>query len=194
MYEAGGRGAFVDADLIQVLPGSRAAGPARTVLCGQDDNLMVHAAMDGLKPGEVLVLTMPNPRPVALVGELLATQAKARGAAAMLVDASVRDVEELRELGLPVWARWVRVRGATKDVPGSIGEPVSVGGAEIRQGDVVVLDADGAAIVAAERVEQILAASLDREQREQAKRERLAAGELSYDLDGLRARVQGASR
>ena len=96
---------------------------------------MVHAAVAEAEPGEVLVLTMPEPRPVALVGELLATQAKGRGVAALLVDAAVRDVEELRELGLPVWARWVRVRGADKKVPGTIGEPVEVGGATIRQGD-----------------------------------------------------------
>ncbi|MGB8878217.1 MAG: RraA family protein, partial [Solirubrobacteraceae bacterium] len=102
VYEAGGRRGYVDADLIQVVSGSRVAGPARTVVCGQDDNLMVHAAMAAVQPGEVLVLTMPEPRPVALVGDLLATQAKAQGAAAILVDASVRDVEELAELGLPI--------------------------------------------------------------------------------------------
>ena len=147
VYEAGGRRGYVEADLIQVVPGSRAAGPARTVRCGQDDNLMVHAAMAEVQAGEVLVLTMPEPRPVALIGELLATQAKAHGAAALLVDASVRDLEDLVELGLPIWARWIRVRGATKDAPGAIGEPVIVGGAEIRQGDAVVLDVDGVAVV-----------------------------------------------
>jgi len=193
VYEAGGRGGYVDADLIQVIPGSRVAGPARTVRCGQDDNLMVHAAMASVQPGEVLVLTMPQPRPVALVGDLLATQAKAQGAAAILVDASIRDVEELREMRLPIWARWVRVKGAHKDVVGTIGEPVTVGGALIRQGDVVVLDADGAAVVEAERVDEVLSASLEREQREAVKREKLAAGTLSYDLDGLRQRVQGST-
>ncbi len=151
VYEAGGRGGYVEANLIQVIPGSRVAGPARTVTCGQDDNLMVHAAMAGVQPGEVLVLTMPEPRPVALVGELLATQAKAHDAAAILVDAAVRDIEELVELGLPIWARWVRVRGASKDVAGTIGEPVTVGGAEIREGDALVLDADGVAVVERER-------------------------------------------
>ena len=105
------------------------------------------------------MLTMPEPAPVALVGELLATQAKGRGVAALLVDAAVRDVEELRELGLPIWARYVRVRGADKSVPGAIGEPVEVGGATIRQGDVVVLDADGAVVVEHERVDEVLAAA-----------------------------------
>jgi 4-hydroxy-4-methyl-2-oxoglutarate aldolase len=190
VYEAGGRRGYVDADLIQVVPGSRVAGPARTVSCGQDDNLMVHAAMAAVNPGEVLVLSMPEPRPVALVGDLLATQAKAQGAAAILVDASVRDVEELAELGLPIWARWVRVKGAGKDRVGSIGEPVTVGGARIRTGDILVLDADGVAVVESERVEEVLEASRERLERERVKREKLKAGELSYDLDGLRERVE----
>jgi 4-hydroxy-4-methyl-2-oxoglutarate aldolase len=189
VYEAGGRRGYVDADLIQVVPGSRVAGPARTVACGQDDNLMVHAAMAEVQPGEVLILTMPEPRPVALIGELLATQAKAHGAAAILVDGSVRDIDELVELGLPVWARWVRVAGAGKDLVGAIGEPVRVGGATIRQGDIVVLDADGAAVVERERIEDVLKASRDRAERELVKRAKLEGGALSFDLDGLRERV-----
>jgi 4-hydroxy-4-methyl-2-oxoglutarate aldolase len=190
VYEAGGRRGYVDADLIQILAGSRVAGPARPVRCGQDDNLMVHAAMAELQAGEVLVLTMPEPRPVALVGDLLATQAKAHGAAAILIDASVRDVETLAELGLPIWARWIRVKGATKDTAGTIGEPVQIGGATIRQGDVVVLDADGAAVIEAERVEEVLAASREREERERVKRVKLSDGELSFELDGLREKLE----
>jgi 4-hydroxy-4-methyl-2-oxoglutarate aldolase len=190
VHEAAARAAVVDAPLVQVVPGSRAAGPARTVLCGQDDNLMVHAAMAEAEPGEVLVLTMPEPRPVALVGELLATQAKVAGVAALLVDAAVRDLEELQELGLPIWARWVRVSGAEKRSPGVIGEPVEVAGARIRQGDVVVLDADGAVVVERERVDDVLTAALAREEREREKRAKLEAGEHSYDLDGLRELVE----
>jgi 4-hydroxy-4-methyl-2-oxoglutarate aldolase len=190
VYEAGGRRGYVEADLIQVVPGSRAAGPARTVRCGQDDNLMVHAAMAEVEPAEVLVLTMPEPRPVALIGELLATQAKAHGAAALLVDASVRDLEDLVELGLPIWARWIRVRGATKDAPGVIGEPVIVGGAEIRQGDAIVLDVDGVAVVESARTEEVLEAARERAEKERVKRSKLEGGALSYDLDGLRERVE----
>ena len=190
VHEAAGRAPVVDVALIQIVPGTRAAGPARTVRCGQDDNLMVHAAVAEADPGEVLVLTMPEPRPVALVGDLLATQMKARGVAALLVDAAVRDVEELRELGLPIWARHVRVSGAEKAVPGAIGEPVQVGGATIRQGDVVVLDADGVVVVAQERVADVLAAARERAGREVDKRAKLQAGGLSYDLDDLRALVE----
>ena len=190
VYEAAGRQGLVDVDLVRVVPGSRAAGPARTVLCGQDDNLMVHAAIERVEPGDVLVLTMPEPRPVALVGELLATQARARGAAAVLVDASIRDLEDLRELGLPVWARWVRVRGADKAVAGAIDKPVEVGGATIAPGDAVVLDGDGVVAVPADRVEEVLEAARRRSEAERTKRAKLEAGSLSYDLDGLREVVE----
>ena len=191
VYEAGGRRGYVDLDLHQIIPGSRVAGPARTVRCGQDDNLMVHAVMERVVPGDVLVLTMPQARPVALVGDLLATQAKVAGAAALLIDASVRDAEELAEMGLPIWARWLRVRGAAKATPGEIDVPVTVGGATIRPGDVLVLDRDGVAVVEAQRVREVLAASLEREEKERVKRARLASGERSYDIDGLRAVVDG---
>jgi len=190
VHEAAGRSQVVDVDLVQVVPGSRAAGPARTVRCSQDDNLMVHAAVAEAEPGEVLVLTMPEPRPIALVGDLLATQMKGRGVAAVLVDAAVRDVAELRGLGLPIWAHWVRVSGADKKVPGAIGEPVVVGGATIRQGDVLVLDADGVAVVEQERVADVLEAARTREASEIDKRAKLREGALSYDLDDLRSLVE----
>ena len=194
VYEGGGRGEFVNADLVQVTPGSRAAGPARTVRCAQGDNLMVHAAMAALQPGEVLVITMPEPAPFALFGGLLAIQARVRGAAAVLVDAAVRDVDELVADGPPTWTRWVRIQGAVKATPGELDVPVTVGGAVIRPGDAVVLDADGVAVVAAERVDEVLEKAREREDKERVKAEKLAGGALSYDLDGLRAKVEGAAR
>ena len=190
VYEASGREGLIDVALRSVVPGARVAGPARPVRCGQDDNLMVHAVLAAARPGDVLVLTMPEPRPVALVGDLLATQAQAQGVAALLIDAAVRDVAELTALGLPIWARWVRVRGAGKELPGTIDVPVDVGGARIGAGDVVVLDDDGACVVAAARAAEVAAAAGEREAREAVKRERLRAGALSYDLDGLRQRVE----
>jgi 4-hydroxy-4-methyl-2-oxoglutarate aldolase len=190
VFEASGREGLVDLDLHQVIPGSRAAGPARTVRCGQDDILMVHAAMDRVAVGDVLVLTMPEPRPIALLGELLATQAKARGAAAVLIDAAVRDTADLRELDLPVWARWVRVHGANRSEVGELDVPVEMGGASIEPGDVLVLDADGAVVVARQRLDEVLAASRERAANEREKREKFRSGVLSYDLYGLRSLVE----
>jgi 4-hydroxy-4-methyl-2-oxoglutarate aldolase len=190
VYEAAGRAGLIDIPLFQIIPGSRVAGPARTVQCGQGDNLMVHAVLDQVQPGEVLVLTMPEPAPVALVGELLATQALAYQVAAILIDASVRDSEELKALGLPIWARWIRVRGATKTIVGAINRPVVVGGATVTPGDIIVLDADGAVVVQADRAGQVFQASREREARETALREKLRQGQLTYDLHGLRALIE----
>jgi 4-hydroxy-4-methyl-2-oxoglutarate aldolase len=190
VYEASGQEGLIDIPLIQLLPGSRVAGPARTVLGEQDDNLMVHAIMEQIQPGEVLVLTMPTPNPAALIGELLATQAKVRGAAAILVDAAVRDVEELVELGLPIWTRYVRVKGATKTKIGQLNTPVTVGKTAINLGDIVVLDADGAVCVKQKRLTDVLQKAEARLEREALMRVRLEAGEISYDIHGLRAYVE----
>jgi 4-hydroxy-4-methyl-2-oxoglutarate aldolase len=184
---AGGEG-IVDMDLKQVIPGSRAVGPARTVLCGQGDNLALHEALASVRPGEVLVITMPEPAPFGAVGELIVLQAQARGAVGMLVDVAVRDLAELKEIGLPIWARFVRVRGTKKADPGRLDVPVVVGGATIRPGDVVVMDDDGVVVVAAERVEEVAEAARAREEKESRLRSRLRAGELTYDLLGLRAK------
>jgi 4-hydroxy-4-methyl-2-oxoglutarate aldolase len=190
VYEAAGRNGLVDLAFHQLIPGSTACGPARIALCGQDDNLMVHAAMAALQPGEVLVLVMPEPTPVALIGDLLATQAQVRGAAAVLVDGAVRDSAELAEMKIPVWARWIRSRGAAKETVGALDVPVTVGGQVIEPADLVVLDSDGVTVVPAGRADEVLEASRQRVAREAVKRERLLAGELSYEMDGLRAIVE----
>lgn len=186
VYEASGQEGLINLHLHQIVPGSRAAGPARTALCGQDDNLAVHRVMAEALPGEVLVLAMPEPTPIALVGELLVIQAQVKGVAALLVDAAARDVTELERIGLPVWARFIRAGAATKTAAGAINQIVTVGGARIEPGDVVVLDADGAVVVGRARVEEVVAAARAREAKETALREKLLKGELSYDLLGLR--------
>jgi 4-hydroxy-4-methyl-2-oxoglutarate aldolase len=152
---------------------------------------MVHAAVAHAQPGDVLVLTMPDPVAVALVGDLLATQALDQGVAGMLVDGAVRDLEELRELGLPIWARYVRAQGATKEHVGQLDASVVVGGAAIAPGDVIVLDADGAVVVKANSVDAVASAALEREARESELRARYAAGERSYDVNDLRRLVEG---
>ena len=191
VHEAAGRIGVVDLDLTQVVPGSRVAGPARIALCAPGDNSMVHAAVAHARPGDVLVLTSAEPAPIALVGELLATQAQQQGVAGMLVDGSIRDLDELMLLGLPIWARWVRASGATKGGVGQLDVPVAIGGAAIRPGDLVVMDCDGALALPAERMNEVRPLALEREERERAMRVRYAAGELSYDLQGLRALVEG---
>jgi 4-hydroxy-4-methyl-2-oxoglutarate aldolase len=190
VYEAGGRVGLIDIPLVPIVAGSRVAGPARTVLCGQGDNLMVHAVLSTVQPGEVLVLTMPEPEPIALMGDLLATQALIHQAAGVLVNAAIRDAEELHSLGLPIWTRWIRARGATKTTVGAINQPVIVGGTTINPGDIIILDTDGAVVVQSEHVHTVLEAAQAREQKETILRKQLEAGALTYDLHGLRAVVE----
>ena len=142
------------------------------------DNSMVHAAIAHASPGEVLVLTSDEPAPVALVGELLVTQALARGVAGILVDGAVRDLDELAEIGLPIWARFVRAQGATKGAGGKLDVPVVVGGAEIRPGDLVVMDCDGAMALAA-RARRRGAAARARARRARARDARSATRQAS---------------
>ncbi|HEV7625786.1 MAG TPA: 4-carboxy-4-hydroxy-2-oxoadipate aldolase/oxaloacetate decarboxylase [Streptomyces sp.] len=187
VYEAYGRRGLLDHEWIPLQPGRRIAGPARIARCGQGDNRAVHEVMPYLKPGEVLVLTMPEPAPVALFGDLLATQAAACGAAAVLVDASVRDSAELAQLDFGVWTRWRRSRGATKSERGSVNIPVQIGGTTIEPGDMLVLDDDGVTSVAAADVAGTVEAVRQRIAKENGLRTRWAAGEFSYDAYGMRA-------
>jgi 4-hydroxy-4-methyl-2-oxoglutarate aldolase len=191
IHEAAGRTGIVDVPLTRLVPGSRVAGPARIAICASRDNSMVHAVIAHAEPGDILVLTSVEPAPVALVGELLATQAQTRGVAGMLVDGAVRDVDELVAMGLPIWTRFVRAQGATKGQIGMLDAQVVIGGARIRPGDLVVMDCDGALALPIEQVGGVLPLALERAEREAAMRERYAAGELSYDLNGLREVVEG---
>ena len=186
IYEASGKAGLIDVAFRQLIPRSRAAGPARTVRCAQDDNLMVHAVIERIEPGDIVVLTMPEPRPVALIGDLLATQMIAAGAVGVLVDAAVRDADDIASLGLPVWAHWISVRSAAKSVAGQLDIPVAVAGTTIVPGDLVVLDGDGACAVARGRIDDVLVASRNRAETERVNRARYAKGELSYDINDLR--------
>lgn len=189
IYEASGKEGLIDIPLHQLTPHSRVAGPARTVRCAQDDNLMVHASIERIQRGDIVVLTMTEPGSVALIGDLLVTQMIAAGAAGVLVDAAVRDAEDLAVMPLPVWARWISVRGAAKKTVGELDVPVTVGGATIAPGDVVVLDTDGACVIAQARLDAVLAASRKRAENERVSRERYKNGERSFDINNLRAIV-----
>jgi 4-hydroxy-4-methyl-2-oxoglutarate aldolase len=190
VYEASGRQGLVDLPLIQVVPESRVAGRARTVLCGQGDNVMVHACIEQIQPGEVVVLAQPKSQAVALIGDMLVTQMETAGAAGVLLNGAVRDFEVLIEMGLPIWTQFIRVRGATKTGIGRLNVPVAIGGNTINPGDIVVMDADGAVTIPLSRLNEILEKAEARAAKEDALRERYKNGERSYDLSGLRESVE----
>jgi len=190
VYEAAGRQGLIDLPLTQVVPKSRVAGKARTVLCGQGDNVMVHACIEHIQPGDIVVLAQPESQAVALIGDMLVTQMAAAGAAGVLLNGSIRDLEELVELDLPIWTQFVRVRGATKTEAGRLNIPVAMGSNIIYPGDIVVMDADGAITVRPSRLDEILEKAEARAAKEDALRERYKNGERSYDMRGMRALVE----
>ncbi|MEM7114207.1 MAG: dimethylmenaquinone methyltransferase [Chloroflexota bacterium] len=190
VYEAAGREGIIDLPLHQLIPGSRVGGRARTVLCGQGDNVMIHACIEHIQPGEVLVIAQPESKPQALLGDMLVTQIVYAGAVGIILNGAVRDVEELREIGLPIWAEFIRMRGPTKDKPGLLNVPVTMGDNIIYPGDIVLMDADGAMTVRPSRLDEILEKAEARAAKEAEMRERYAKGERSYDLRGWRESVE----
>jgi 4-hydroxy-4-methyl-2-oxoglutarate aldolase len=189
VHEAGAD-ALLDPGITPVQQGARIGGSAVTVSCAPADNIMVHAAVELIEPGDVLVVTTTSPADNGMFGELLATSVMTRGCAGVVVDGGVRDVADLRRMGLPVWSRVIHAAGTVKKSPGSVNLPVTCGGVTVDPGDVVVADDDGVVIVDRERVAEVLEAVRARLGREEETRSRLAAGELGLDLYGFRERLE----
>lgn len=189
-HEAMGRRGLAHPVLRPIHPGARIAGRAVTVLSQPGDNLMIHACIEQCGPGDVLVVTTTSPSTDGMFGELFATQLAARGVLGLVSDAGVRDVAELTAMGFPAWSRAVSAQGTVKATPGSVNVPVVLAGAAVHPGDVIVADDDGVLVVGRSDAPAIAAESLAREEREQGKRERFAAGELGLDVYGMRATLE----
>lgn len=168
------------------VPGSTLCGPAVTSLNHAGDNLMLHAAIEQCQAGDVLVVATTAPSTHGMFGELLATLCQARGLAGVILDAGVRDVAQIREMGFPVWSRAVSAAGTSKANPGWVNVPVTCGGTIVRPGDIVIGDDDGVVVVPAESARGVLHNAELREQHEAAVRERFRRGELSLDTGNLR--------
>jgi 4-hydroxy-4-methyl-2-oxoglutarate aldolase len=189
VHEAiGGRG-FAGPEIRPIQQGVRLAGSAVTVSSHPGDNLMVHAAVEVCRPGDVLVVTSTAPSTHGGFGELLATSLLARGVRALVTDAGVRDTAELRALGFAVWSQHVSVQGTVKATPGSVNVPVVLGRQPVAPGDVVCADDDGVVVVARAEAAWALERARERVVREEASRSRLAAGDLGLDFYGLRAKL-----
>ena len=171
--------------------GVRIAGSAVTVSCLPGDNLMIHAAVEVIEPGDVLVVATTSPSsPNGMFGELLAVSVTARGCHGLVIDSGVRDVAELRGMGFPVWARTIHAAGTTKSGLGTVNLPVLCAGVSVMPGAVVVADDDGVAVIELERAEEVLDAARQRLDKEVETRSRLAAGDLGLDIYGFRQRLE----
>ena len=156
LADVAGRRGTMDGRIAPLSPSMRVCGPAFTVEVRAGDNLMIHAAMAMAQPGDVLVIDGKGDRSCALMGSIMLTACKALGLAGVVLDASIRDTEELRDLGFPVWALGANPNGPTKNIPGRINWPISCGGVAVRPGDLIVGDADGVVVIEREKAASLL--------------------------------------
>lgn len=190
VHEAQGRRGLLGPQVRPVQEGVTIAGRAVTVLSHPGDNLMVHAAVEQCRPGDVLVVATTSESTDGMFGDLLAVSLQARGVVGLVTGAGVRDVADLRRMAFPVWAHAISAQGTVKASPGSVNVPVVVAGALVTAGDVVVADDDGVVVVPRTEAAAVAAAGEARLRNEADKRARLAGGELGLDMYGLRAELE----
>jgi regulator of RNase E activity RraA len=156
LADVAGRRGTLDGRIAPLAPSMRLAGPAFTVEVRAGDNLMIHAAMTMARPGDILVIDGKADRTCALMGSIMVNACRRLALGGVVIDGAVRDTEELRELGFPVYAICANPNGPTKFVPGRINWPISCGGIAVHPGDLVVGDADGVVVVEREKAASLL--------------------------------------
>ena len=186
VHEAAGKTGLLGTALRPAWPGAQAAGTALTVLCGPGDNLMLHAAIEQARPGDLLVVTTTSPSSDGFVGELITTSLAARGAAGLVTTTGVRDVAPITAARFPVWSQFISAQGTQKAFAGAVNVPVSIGGTVVRPGDAVVADDDGVVCVPRDQAAQVAVDGRLRVQREDEARDAFARGELGLDRYQLR--------
>ena len=189
-HEAQGRTGLMLPYMRPIYPAARIAGPTVTVFCHAGDNLMIHAAIEVSRPGDVVVVTTQSESSDGMFGELLATSFRAHGIAGLIIDAGVRDVADLTAMQFPVFSKAISAQGTVKETAGSVNIDVVCAGALVHPGDVIVADLDGVVVVQRREVAEVVRLCEERLTKEAKNRERLRAGELGLDIYGLRAKLK----
>jgi 4-hydroxy-4-methyl-2-oxoglutarate aldolase len=163
IHEAQGRRGALNSNIKPIDRDSSFVGSAFTVVCAPRDNLMLQVAIHFAQPGDVLVIAAGHFAEAGMFGDVLGNACRAKGIAAVVTDSGVRDTQELRALGLPVFSGSVSIKGTVKETLGHINQPLTFGDELIQPGDVMKGDADGVVVVRRDEVEEVVELSAARD-------------------------------